>query len=172
MNLRYQPMRLDKSSFWPGSFNSKHFWLLGIVLAATLVLGLAGCAPTGQPDAKAETSWTLATTAIPASQLENRYGLRVNLIAVTAAGGMVDLRLKVADAAKAVQLLGKQAPTLQVDDTGTVLTVPEDSLPQDITSADGKTVFFLFPNTQGAVKPGSKVAVTFGDVRLEPIVVQ
>jgi len=45
-------------------------------------------------------------TMISQSALEEQYGLHVNLVAVTAAGGLVDLRLKILDGEKAKSLLG------------------------------------------------------------------
>jgi hypothetical protein len=32
--------------------------------------------------------------------------------------------------------------------------------------------FLLFPNTRNSVRPGARVAVVFGDVRVEPVVAQ
>jgi hypothetical protein len=149
-----------------------HTYLLLAVLAAIVSASLSGCA-LGMASASARTGDTQpAPTPITASQLEDQYGLRVAVLALTAAGGMVDLRLKVVDAAKAAGLLGKQPPALQVADTGTVLTAPEDSLPQDLAPVAGRTLFVLFPNTRNAVKPGAKVGVKFGDVLLEPLVVK
>jgi hypothetical protein len=140
--------------------------MLSVILAVTL----SGCVPSAAAvGVKAPQS---ATTTVQASQLADKYGLRVNLLAVTAAGGMVDLRLKVLDAAKAAQLVGKHAPVLQVEGTGTVLSAPEDAARPEVKPADGQTLLVLYPNIQNAVKPGMRVAVMFGDTRLEPVTVQ
>jgi len=111
------------------------------------------------------------TTPISQSTLEEQYGLRVNLIAVTAAGGMVDLRLKILDAAKARLLLQdtKVNPVLIVAGSGVTLPAPEDSQAQDIKLENGGVLFFLFPNVRNVIKPGVPVTVKFGDVSLEPI---
>ncbi len=45
------------------------------------------------------------TVVISQGTLEEKYGLRVNLIAVTAAGGFVDVRLKIVDGEKLKLLL-------------------------------------------------------------------
>jgi len=132
---------------------------------AMLVLALAGCVPAG---GRAAT----ALTVIPAGELEEQYGVRVNLVAVTAAGGLVDVRLKVVDAEKARQLLKDAAsyPALVVSGSDAVLTAPEESRTQELKLENGGLIMLLFPNTGNAVKPGANVAVLFGDIRLEPVV--
>lgn len=45
----------------------------------------------------------------PPSATESRYGIQITQIGLTAAGGLVDFRFKVLDAAKARQLLGDPA---------------------------------------------------------------
>jgi hypothetical protein len=44
--------------------------------------------------------------------LEDKYGLRVNLTAVTSSGSFVSLRLKIADGEKAKLLLGDKPVTI------------------------------------------------------------
>ncbi len=139
-----------------------------------LVLALAGCASTS---AQARTAQVAAAqpepTGVPVSQLEAQYGLHVNLIAVTAAGGMVDLRLKVVDAAKAGQLLKDRTSMPELSVAGGVNLKPSDEAASgEITLKDGQVVFALFPNTGNAVKTGTPVSLVFGDMRVEPILAQ
>ena len=110
-------------------------------------------------------------TVISAQALEEHYGLRVNLIAVTAAGGMVDLRLKILDAEKAKALLQvkKNFPALYIADGDVTLKVSEDTISQEIKFEDDGNVFLLFPNAANVVKRGTPVTVLFGDTALEPI---
>jgi hypothetical protein len=117
--------------------------------------------PTAQPPAAAP---------ISASLLEERYGLRINLVAVTAAGGFVDVRLTIIDAGKAKLLLqpAENYPGLRVAASGVTLSVPSDSRAA-IPFQDGSGVFLLFPNSNNAVKRGSPVMLTFGKLQLEAI---
>jgi hypothetical protein len=110
---------------------------------------------------------------IPQSTLETKYGLRINLIAVTAAGGKVDLRLKMVDAAKARLLLqdSKNFPSL-VTENGDVLSVPADEKPESFDFKDNSDIFLLFPNTRGVIHPGMAVSLLFGEAKLEPIMVK
>ena len=103
--------------------------------------------------------------------LEDKYGLRVNLIAVTAAGGMVDLRLKILDGKKASLLLQdkRNFPTLLTGDKNITLHVDEDTKSQEIKFENNGGLYLIFPNSSNAVKPGSNVSVVFGDIQLEPI---
>jgi hypothetical protein len=110
---------------------------------------------------------------IPQSTLESKYGLRINLIAVTAAGGKVDLRLKMVDASKARLLLqdSKNFPSL-VTENGDVLSVPADEKPESFDFKDNSDIFLLFPNTRGVIHPGMAVSLLFGETKLEPIIVK
>lgn len=104
--------------------------------------------------------------------LEEQYGLRVSLVAVTASGGMVDLRLKIMDAQKAKLLLQDQAnfPALYVNDAGVLLNASEDAKIQRIKFDDNNSLFLLYPNSRSAVKPGTPVNIVFGKtIMLEPM---
>jgi len=111
---------------------------------------------------------------ISAGDLEERYGVRLRLLAVTAGGGMVDLRLKILDAEKATPLLGEPSkpPLLVAEDSGTTLQAPEGSMGEEIRLQDGQVLILLYPNAGGAIRPGTPVSVVFGNERLEPVLAQ
>jgi hypothetical protein len=102
--------------------------------------------------------------------LAEKYGLHVNLVAVTAAGGLVDVRLKVIDAGKASLLLQdkKNFPALYVADSGITIRLPVASRPE-ISLEDDGNLYVLYPNARNAVKPGTPVTIRFGNLNLEPI---
>ena len=110
-------------------------------------------------------------TVISAQALEEHYGLRVNLVAVTAAGGMVDLRLKMLDGEKAKAFLQdkKNFPELYIADGDVTLKASEDTISQEIKFETDGNIFLLFPNGANMVKRGTSVTVMFGDTALEPI---
>jgi hypothetical protein len=111
-----------------------------------------------------------STTTISQQVLEQKYGLRVNLIGVTAVGGMVDLRLKMIDGEKAKLLLAdaKNFPAL-FSKTGVTLNTDADTKSQPIKFDSGNDLFLMYPNSGNAVTPGSPVTVLFGNIALEPI---
>jgi hypothetical protein len=113
------------------------------------------------------------TRVISQKALEEQYGLHVSLVAVTAAGGFVDVRLKLVDAQKAKLLLAdaKNFPALSINKR-IVLNAPKDEISQEIKFIDGGNLFIMYPNVANAVTPGTPVTVRFGDLSLESIVAQ
>jgi hypothetical protein len=111
-----------------------------------------------------------AISTISQGALEEQYGLRVNLVAVTAAGGMVDLRLKIVNGEKAKSLLQDpdNFPSLWIADGDVSLAVPEENRTQQIQFEDDGNLFVMFPNAGGVVKPGTPVVIRFGDTQVEP----
>jgi hypothetical protein len=142
-------------------------FVLSLLIAAGFLALLAW-------NARQNASANLAANPISQQMLEEKYGLRVNLIAVTAAGGMVDLRLKMLDGEKAKLLLQDQKnfPALLVSDSHVRLSASEDTNSQEIKFEKNGGLFLLFSNSGNAVKPGSTVSIVFGDIRLEPVVVK
>ena len=110
------------------------------------------------------------TVVISQSTLEEKYGLRVNLVAVTGAGGFVDLRLKIVDGEKAKLLLAdsKNFPTLFTE-KGITLNAPADTKSQIIEFISGGNLFIMYPNSGNAVQRTEPVTLVFGDIALEPI---
>lgn len=124
----------------------------------------------------AATPTTTAPTVISAKTLEERFGVRLRLLGVTAAGGMIDLRYKVIDKDKAAFLVGAGSapPELIADDGRVTLTVDETThgMKHNTRLENGGIYFHFFPNRQNIIKPGSLVTVAFGSVRLEPMPAQ
>lgn len=108
---------------------------------------------------------------ITAAQLEATYGMRIRLVGVTAAGGMIDVRFKILDPLKAEILLKNpdSLPKLVVGDT-VLATDPPDL--ESLVLEEGGIVFMLFPNRGGVVTPGAPVTITFGDLQLEAVTAQ
>ena len=106
-------------------------------------------------------------------ELEERFGIRVTLIGVTAAGGMVDFRFKVLDQDKARVLTQEHnlMPVLNVQNTDTRLAMPGGGM-HSMTLQNGKVYYLLFGNSKGVVKPGTSVSVAFGEMQLAPILAQ
>jgi hypothetical protein len=111
-----------------------------------------------------------AATVISQQALADDYGLGVNLVAVTAAGGMVDLRLRIVDGEKAKALLENQTnfPEIRTSD-GVILQASQNVASQTIKYDNGYVIFVLYPNAQSAVKSGDPVSILFGDVQVDSI---
>jgi len=113
------------------------------------------------------------TVTISQSTLEEKYGLRVNLVAVTGAGGFVDLRLKIMDGDKAKLLLAdkKNFPAL-FSEHGVTLNAPADTKSQKIEFISNGNLFIMYPNSGNAVQRAESVTILFGDTALEALVVK
>ena len=160
-----QAIPSDRSAARPNA--NKKLVIVALILVILLVVALFVN--------KAYTTWRPASlpqgaVTISQSTLEATYGLRVNLVAVTGAGGFVDLRLKVVDGEKAKLLLAdaKNFPSL-FSEKGVTLNAPDDTKSQTIEFISGGNLFIMYPNAGNAVTRGSPVRIVFGDTALEPI---
>jgi hypothetical protein len=107
---------------------------------------------------------------ITQEELEQKYGLRMDLVAVTAAGGFVDVRIQMVNGEKAKILLSdkKNFPALAVG-RHIILRAPEDVKSQEIQFKNDGRMFIMYPNSGGAVKIGTPVSILFGDIAVDPI---
>jgi hypothetical protein len=145
-------------------------YLILVIMALAVVFLIGFLAVRGAQKSEAVVNLSGMTT-LSQSVLEEKYGLRVNLVAVTAAGGLVDLRLKIVDGEKAKSLLSDPShfPALWIADGDVTLVVPKETRSQEIKFENDGNLFVMFPNARGMVKPGTPVIIRFGDTQVEPI---
>ncbi|MEP7294955.1 MAG: hypothetical protein ABI702_02120 [Burkholderiales bacterium] len=152
-------------------------------LAVWLPLLAVGCANQGgaattgasRPAAMSVAAGAPAPVAHPLpapSELEKQYGLQIAHVGLTAAGGLVDVRFKVLDAAKAKALLGNaaNAPMLIAGDRPPLMA-PHHAL-HGARFSNGQMFYILYPNTRSAIQPGVEVTVAMGPARLGPVTAQ
>jgi hypothetical protein len=142
---------------------------LAFILLPVLLLAFAGgfLAQRLWPAAPAPTRG--APPISPA--IEEKWGVRITQIGVTADGGLVDFRFMVIDPDKALALLQdvNKLPVLVAEDSGTL--VNSFALHgREHNFNPGQTYYVLYRNTRGAIKPGTAVTVKFGDLQLEHFV--
>jgi hypothetical protein len=102
---------------------------------------------------------------ISSDELEQRYGMRVTQVAISALDAIVDVRVKVLDPDKAHTLLENSA-ALFVDGQSVILA------PHMHTHAKlkpGQIYVMFFPTQNRTVHPGSEVSLVLGDLRVEPV---
>jgi hypothetical protein len=159
-------LKADRPVVPPKSYNN--FFSVSIILVALLVVAIYvnNAYKSLQRDALPQ-----GTVLISQTVLEEKYGLRVNLVAVTAGGGLVDLRLKIIDGEKAKSLLqdSNNFPSLWIADGNINLAVSEETKSQEIKFENDGNLFVMFPNSHSVVKPGTPVSVRFGSTQVEPI---
>jgi hypothetical protein len=149
---------------------SRRRWLAFSTLTLVIVLGWG----VGTWWAQRPVDVRDGTDAVTADGLAARHGIDVNLIAVTAAGGLVELRYQVVDPDKAAPILHdpELAPALVDEETGATLVM---SAPPHRHGGDlqlGATYYFLMANAHNALRPGEQVTLVIGNARLEHIVAQ
>ena len=147
----------------------RHRRLVGIGLVAILLL--AGGARAWWPEQKADVR--AGTTLVTAEGMAARYGIDVNLIGVTAAGGLIQFRYQVVDPDKADRMIHdvKLLPIVVVEETGATMVIPRPHHHAAELELGG-TYFFIFANAHNAIHRGSLVTLVMGDARLEHIVAQ
>lgn len=106
---------------------------------------------------------------ISVEALERRFGIALTHVAVTHSGGLVELRFTVVDTWKARQLINA-TPRLISEDTGYTLQAPDRGPWRSVRLQTDASCFVLFPNAHGTIKPGARVSLAFGGVRVEPVV--
>jgi hypothetical protein len=145
--------------------------LMVIGLVGILLLGAGASAALGWwPGQKADVR--AGTTLVTADGMAARYGIDVNLIGVTAAGGLIEFRYQVVDPDKADRMIhnDKLLPIVVVEDSGATMVISRPHHASEIKL--GATYFFLFANAHDAIHAGSQVTLVMGDSRIEHIKVQ
>lgn len=144
--------------------------LLAAVLFA-LAPVLAGCSTLNR---------TGVETMVESSGVEERWGIRVEGLRLTAQGHMCDFRFRVIDAEKAAPLLDRKKPaSLLNESTGIITHVPAmpkvGPLRQTVRlskPAEGRTYFIIFANPGKLIKTGQRATVSIGDFVMPGLVVQ
>jgi len=111
--------------------------------------------------------------AVSASGLAERSGVRLVRVAVTAGGGLLDLRYQVVDPSKAVAVHEARTPPAIIDErTGLV----DDRLLMGHAHHGqlkaAVSYYLIFENTGNWVRRGSEVTVLLGDAQVEHVVVK
>jgi hypothetical protein len=129
--------------------------------------------PSPSPPPAAATTAAKRVPQLPSpSEAERQAGIQVARLGLTAAGGLVDVRFKVLDAAKARALLANptNSPMLIAGDKPPLMA-PHNAL-RGARFSNGQVFFILYPNVRGAVRAGVPVTVAMGPVRLGPVTAQ
>jgi hypothetical protein len=183
--------QLSASVLWTGTL-AVAVGVMALTGASLVDWASGGADAHGEAAAAADTHSEHDESAV-AVGTEGDWGIKVISVALTADGGMIDVRYQVTDPAKAAAALGgaaghdghgaitaealQDAPLLVDEKTG--YAVMEANLHQmggvrrERQSPDvGKTYFILFANTGGLVEPGDEVSLAASDLRLEHLEVE
>jgi hypothetical protein len=109
--------------------------------------------------------------------LEEKWGVKVVGVRLTAGNHMLDFRYRVTDPEKAWQLTQKKTERYLIQQTtGNKFHVPTTRLgplrQSAVKPATDRDYIILFANTGQAIKAGDKVTVVMGDFKAENLVVE
>jgi hypothetical protein len=110
---------------------------------------------------------------VTAAGLAERSGVRVAQLAVSGAGGLVDLRYQVVDADKANGLHDPATPPLLIEERSGLL-VNELLMGHEHKGRmkAGQSYYLIFVNPGNLVRRGTRMTVQLGDARLAHVRVQ
>jgi hypothetical protein len=130
-------------------------WWRKALPALVILLALQGCAGAAAPKPAGQAG----PVADPAPTAD--YGVLFTQLSVTGAGSWLDLRYRVTDPAKAGYWMQDttRRPTLVVERTGTTLYPPPPPPHAHREMQFGLQYYTLYGNTQGAVRPGDRIAL-------------
>jgi hypothetical protein len=145
---------------------------LGVVAGVAVVLaafagqsalnGGGGSAPAAEEPSPG------APQLVSASQFERQLGVRITQVTVSGGGGLIDVRYQVLDPDRAVAL-HESKPALVDEGTGVVADQLFMGHNHQSAFHTAETYFYLFDNPGSLVKPGARVTVVLGGLRLEHV---
>lgn len=150
---------------------------------AVCILSLSACATQNSQIESAENAEAKAVAEAEKAvaqqdEIEDKYGIRVLSIRLSAANYMLDFRYHVSDVEKAQAILTRKIkPHVIIEDSGRKLVVPVSAKLGPLRQSPkyikpNKNYFAFFANPAGAVKSGDKVTVVMGEAKIEHLVVQ
>ena len=154
-------------------FSNCRVVIIILLLFSVLFLQAAGCIPHSSELQKSQNEGGPGSFPPP----EEKWGIEIIGIRLSAAGHMLDFRYRITDPEKASPLLKKQTEVYLIDQTtGRRLGITRTKLgPMRQTSVKpepNRNYFILFSNQGGWVKQGNKVTVVIGDFKAEDLVVE
>jgi hypothetical protein len=145
---------------------------VAVLVVGALLLWLTPWSDRGQsePAAKVPVAWI--RPAVSADGLAQRSGVRITQVAATGAGGLLDLRFKVLDPAKAHAVHDAATPPAIVDErSGLVVNRLLMNHSHTGEYQPAVTYYLVFENTGNWIHRGSKVTVLLGNAQVEHVVV-
>jgi len=141
-----------------------------LALALGLLVLLSGGLFAGWRLLNPKPQWEAGTMPI-SPEIEEKFGVRFTFLAVTADGGMVELRYRVIDEDKAANFghFTETAPLVISEDDGKTIDVTIMGL-HNHRVEPGRTYYVLYRNTEGAIKSGRPATIAVGDLKVEHVV--
>jgi hypothetical protein len=149
---------------WQGRYLLPAVGLIALILVNLSTLRLDALFPGQGHEYSFDLRVVQSEPEISLQTFEEKYGVQVSLVAVSAMDSIVDVRLKVLDLGKAEKLFEAGHSALLVGDT--ILLSPHQ---HRIAMKEGKPVIIFYPNSQDALKSGMPVSIVFEGFRVQPV---
>ena len=170
----YHQSKAAKVSSAEADHNTRIFSIAFFGFSICLLLAI-GCATS--PEKSESENAPMKTEAV---SLEEKWGIRIEAIRLSAGGYMLDFRYRVIDPDKAVLLTDPKIKPYLIDEaSGARFMVPSGGKVGPLRSSfksgapePGRIYFILFANPGKYVKQGNKVTVVIGDFKVENLTVQ
>lgn len=145
-------------------------YLKPLLFAALFLFALAGAYAAWRFLPAGQTTAVQTTTPLNPA-IEERWGIRITQIGVTADGGLIDMRYLIIDPDKALAMVSETEtmPVLIAEESDTLINSAAAMNHKNEFNA-GQTYFFLYRNTNGAIRRGGAVTVRIGDLLLEHVI--
>ncbi|MCU7722967.1 hypothetical protein ODJ79_04500 [Actinoplanes sp. KI2] len=143
-----------------------------VVAAAALWIWHVARTPAGSVAAAVPVPVGWARPAVAPDDLGQASGVTITRVAVTAGGGLVDLRFRVVDPDRAHALHDPATPPAVVDEASGL--VVHDLLMNHEHTGDfraGATYYLVFTNPGNWVRRGARVTVLLGNAQVEHVAV-
>ena len=142
---------------------------LAILIVAAAVLGFRAWQAARQ---SADEARIAEMQAAAQAAIQDRWGIRIEQVAATADGGLVDLRYTITDPDKAIFIYDdiNNMPKLVTEDSNVEIAINNLSHEHDLEF--GQMYFIIYRNVAGAVKPGGLITVKVGDLSIEHFTVE
>lgn len=146
-------------------------WLLlaALAIAALALLAVA----VARPAAERATGSMSEVDPAQVAAVHAAWGIRMTHVAVTGNGGLVDVRFQVIDPDKALGIHDPEGLPILVDEaSGYALMQPGVHADHEVREyRAGGTYYLLYQNNYGLLKPGNRVTILMGELKLEHVIV-
>ncbi len=142
--------------------------MAALVLIVGTVVGVRGF---GSSSASKSASSATGNVMPISAEIEAKYGIRFTLVAVTAGGGMIEIRYQVLDSDKASAVHSAELAPIIVDSKGTKFADPGMVGHTHVGKAKspGTTDYILLSNARDGLKSGSMVTIEVGGLELRNV---
>ena len=154
-------------------------YITGAVVGAAIVAGVLAATQGGMPwgksaaDAATSAAKPWQRPVVSSTGLASRSGVRISQVALTGAGGLVDLRFQVVDPVRADVLHDPATPPALVsEESGVVVNELLMNHSHSGPFKGGQTYYLVFTNPGNLVERGSKVTALLGDASVEHVLVR